>query len=358
MNRIINFLLIYRYLKIIFFTILISSCNKYLYPDITSFKSHIEGESFVLSSSNRSNFLYTNILPKSLKVYNTYSKSDSNFKLYKENIDYLVDYNNGTISRATKSTIPDYSNNPIYGITDFNQANFKNISNDSFFIYVDYDTYNLNTLSNKTYGFNFLNKFKNKLLRGDTIQVVSYGNSITAGGGATSNEYRFQIRWLKYLKCKFPKSNIQFKDVSIPGYSSKDGILLWDSHVGLTKPDIVLLGWGMNDANLGGATPLEYKNNLKQLVSMIREIKHAEVLIYSPFRPNDNWHYSSHSMHLFAKAAKEAAEETNCAYIDVFNIFELVFKRKDQSSVLQNNINHPNNFGHFLYFQAFKNMEF
>jgi hypothetical protein len=35
-----------------------------------------------------------------------------------------------------------------------------------------------------------------------------------------------------------------------------------------------------------------------------------------------------------------------------------VFKRKDQSSLLGNNINHPNDFGHWLYAQAFEAMHF
>jgi len=354
----IKYLILLKYFIFLNLIAIFLGCNKSISLQIASTENYIEGESFVLSSNIKSNFLYTSLIPKSLKVYSTYSKNDSNFKLYKEKLDYIVDYNNGTITRTKNSSIPDYSNHIFYSLNDFDQNNFTNFSNDSFFIYADYSTFNSNIISVKNKNFNLLKNFKNKLLSGDSIQVISYGNSITAGAGATSNEYRFQYRWLKYLKNTYPKSNIYFKDVSIPGYSSKDGILLWDNHVGLTNPDLVLLGWGMNDANLGGATPLEFKNNLKQLVKMIRELKHAEVIIYSQFRPNDNWHYSSHSMYLFANAAKEAAAETNSAYVDVFNIFELVFKRKNQSSILQNNINHPNNFGHFLYFQTFKNMQF
>jgi acyl-CoA thioesterase-1 len=44
--------------------------------------------------------------------------------------------------------------------------------------------------------------------------------------------------------------------------------------------------------------------------------------------------------------------------VNVYDIFEKVFARKDQPSLLSNNINHPNNFGHWLYFRAFKNLKF
>jgi hypothetical protein len=63
-------------------------------------------------------------------------------------------------------------------------------------------------------------------------------------------------------------------------------------------------------------------------------------------------------MNLYTEAAKKAAEIANCAYVNVYDIFEKVFARKDQPSLLSNNINHPNNFGHWLYFQAFKNLQF
>jgi hypothetical protein len=63
-------------------------------------------------------------------------------------------------------------------------------------------------------------------------------------------------------------------------------------------------------------------------------------------------------MNLYTEAAKEAAAISGCAFVDVYAIFEKVFARKDQPSLLSNNINHPNNFGHWLYFQTFKWLKF
>jgi hypothetical protein len=63
-------------------------------------------------------------------------------------------------------------------------------------------------------------------------------------------------------------------------------------------------------------------------------------------------------MELYAAATKQAALEANCAYVDVYSTWMKVFKRKDQSSLLGNNINHPNDFGHWLYAQAFEAMHF
>ena len=54
----------------------------------------------------------------------------------------------------------------------------------------------------------------------------------------------------------------------------------------------------------------------------------------------------------------QAAAEANCAYVDVYSTWEMVLQRKDQTSLLGNNINHPNDFGHWLYAQAFAALRF
>jgi acyl-CoA thioesterase-1 len=346
---------------IIIISSVITGCQKTFYLDTSKSISsyiNIKGESFVLADTNSSNFFYDSLILGSVHVRSKYLETDSNNKIYKEGIDYKIDYTRGTIKRINNSSIPNYSKNPTYGKVDFNQNDFIDFSNHPYFVHVDYNSMKKDLLTDTISQSQYLVKFKKKLESGDTISIVSYGNSITAGGEVSTNERRFQLRWIEYLKQIYPKSKIKFQDVSIPGYSSKDGILLWDSYIGKTSPDLVLLGWGMNDANLGGATPTEYKNNLKKLVQMIKKYKQSEVIIYSCFRPNENWYYSSHSMYLFASSAKSAAVESNSAYADVFNVFEKVFTRKNQSSILGNNINHPNDYGHWLYFQAFKNIKF
>ena len=91
---------------------------------------------------------------------------------------------------------------------------------------------------------------------------------------------------------------------------------------------------------------------------MIKEKKNANIIIYSTFPPNDNWHIGSHSMDQFAIVTKQAALELNSSYVDIYNTWIKVLKRKDQSSLLGNNINHPNAFGHWLYAKAFEAMYF
>ena len=61
--------------------------------------------------------------------------------------------------------------------------------------------------------------------------------------------------------------------------------------------------------------------------------------------------YSNHPF--FIRAA-----ESNCAYVNVFDTWARVLQRKDQPSLLGNNINHPDDFGHWLYLQSFVALSF
>lgn len=345
-------------LLLLMISCLVWSCKTVQHPVLVKGKNNIEGESFVLANTSASNFLYTSIIKGSVRVRSTYLPSDSGSITYQEGIDFTIDYKNGTIARTVNSRIPNYANHPLFEKINFDKNNFSNYSNNPYFIWVDYATRKKDLLLQATYQINYLAGLKNKLTLGSRINVVSSGNSIAAGGEATSEALRYQNRWVDYLKTKYPNATIQFEDVSLPGYTTAEAILKWDATVGQKNPDLILLGWGMNEANVGGITPSEYKNNLIALAQKSKQYKNAEVIIYSCFRPNENWRYASHKMELYTEAAKEAAAAANCAYIDVYGVYEKVFARKDQPSLLANNINHPNNFGHWLYFKAFLNMKF
>lgn len=318
----------------------------------------IEGESFVLAKTSPSNFLYTSIVKGSVTVRSTYLPTDSGSIIYTEGTDYTIDYKEGTIARTVGSRIPDYAKHPLFEKTDFDQNNFSNYSNNPFFVWVDYATKKRDILNDDKTSTVFLSKFKSKLENGEKVSIVSYGNSISAGIDLSNINDRLQNRWVHYLQTQYPKATINLQDASLPGYTTLEAIAYWETYIGKKNPDLVLLGWGMNEANIGGMSPKEYENNLVKLVQMTRAQNNAEVIIYSCFRPNENWHYSNHSMNLYTEAAKQAAEIANCAYVNVYDIFEKVFARKDQPSLLSNNINHPNDFGHWLYFQAFKNLKF
>lgn len=318
----------------------------------------VPGESLVLAGTQPGNLCFDGIVTGSLVLRSTYQPRQEKTVVYKEGSDFTVDYAKGTIARTEGSPIPDYSKHPLYGLKDFDHSKFRDFSNHPYFVWADYTTTNGRRWAEPNDQRPFLMKTRAKLQAGGPFQIVTYGDSITAGGEASTPDLRFQALYGKYLQGKFPAAKIDVQDVSISGRRAIDGINRWDEYIGKTSPDLALIGWGMNDHNIGGPSPEEYGKNLMKLVEMVRDRKGAETILYSTFPPNENWHFGSHRMPQFAAAAKRAASDAKCAYVNVFDTWELVLKRKDQSSLLGNNINHPNDFGHWLYEQAFEAMEF
>jgi len=324
-------------------------------------KMNVQGDSLVLAKTIPGKLCFDKIVKGSLTLRSTFLPGKEGSIVYTEGADYVVDYNKGTIARTEDSRIKDFSTNVLYGQKDFIHGNFPGFTNHPFFVWADYQTTNGKPFAKINDQSKYLADVRKKLEAGGPFLIATYGDSITAGGEASEPDLRFQARYGKYLQSKFPKAQIEVKDVSISGYASQQGIDWFDDkrYMGqIDKADLVLVGWGMNDHNIGTAEPEKYKQNLITQVKMIRERKGAEVIIFSTFPPNDDWHHSSHRMGQFAEAAKQAAAESNCAYIDVYSTWMMVLKRKDQPSLLGNNINHPNDFGHWMYEQAFEAMKF
>ena len=319
----------------------------------------VQGESLVLAKTRPGKLCFDHVEKGSLILRSTFVAEKEGGIVYNEGSDYIVDYVEGTISRTTNSRIPDYSTNCLHEQKDFDHNKYPDYGNHKWFVWADYRTTNGKPWAKPNDQSQYLVDIRKKLEAGGPFKVVSYGDSITAGGEASEVDFQFTRRYARYLQARFPKSKIEIQDVSIPGHTSRQGIDWFDKKMGtVEKLDLALVGFGMNDQNKGGVEPEKFKNNLIAIVKLIKERKGANVILFSAFPPHDNWHYGTHRMARFAAATQQAAAEANCAYVDVYGTWEMVLKRKDQSSLLSNNINHPNDFGHWLYEQAFEAMDF
>lgn len=320
----------------------------------------VKGESLVLAKTEPGMLGFDQVKAGTLTLRDSFVPDQANGIVYVEGRDYQVDYQKGTVVRTADSRIPDYATHAWYGKNDFDHKPDMH-SNHSYFVWADYRTDNGQAFARPNDQSRYLTATRRKLEAGGPFKIVTYGDSITAGGEASADKFQFRLRYAAYLQGKFPKAEITLQDVSIPGYTSKEGIAWFDQKIGtVERPDLALVGFGMNDHNIVGyGTELAtFKANLITLVRMIRERLGAEVILFSAFPPNDQWHYSSRQMDKYADATRQAAGEVNCAYVDVYGTWEMVLKRKDQPSLLNNNINHPNDFGHWLYAQAFEAMTF
>ncbi len=268
--------------------------------------------------------------------------------------DYELDRSAGTLRRTPGSRIPDFRTNSLFGIDDFDHSKFPGFGNLGFFAFVDYTYEPLIPWPVQPNQVEKLPRFRGKLARGETVRMIAFGDSITAGGDVSRPGLSFWQRWAGALERRWPHARVDALNGATGGDSTVQGLQRLSAKVLQLQPDLVLVGFGMNDHNLGGVPVDQFRANLEEMVRRIRADTQAEVILFSSFPPNPRWHYGSHRMEAYAAATAAAAQATHCAYADVYTNWQTVVARKKCEDVLGNNINHPNDFGHGIYFQVFE----
>ena len=275
--------------------------------------------------------------------------------VYEAGRDYLLDAT-GRIRRTHLSRIPDFGTNILYGKEDFNHNQFPGFGNGPFFVYVDYSHREKwqRPPAKPEFGPVCLPDTRKKLLAGDKVRRVAFGASITAGGEASEPGLIFWQRWAESLRARYPSAAIEVTNGATGGDTTVQGLQRLQDKVLQQKPDLVLIGFGMNDHNRPGhGVPIDaFTANLRKMIDRIRAGTGAEVVLFSAFPPNPKWHFGSHNMEAYADATEQVAREKRCTFADVYHLWETIAQRKKPEDLLANNINHPNDFGHWLYFQA------
>jgi acyl-CoA thioesterase I len=312
------------------------------------------GESLVLAGETPGKLLVEGIEAQTVEVRSTYLPGGI---VYERDRDYRVDPKAGTISRTVRSRIPDFATNVLYGKKEFDHNRFPGYGNGKFFVYVDYAFERPLKLASRRDVSTLLRGTIEKLRSGKPLKVIAFGDSITAGYDVSEESLQYPARYVKYLKNLFPNAAITLENTATAGDTTVKGLAKLDDKLLSRRPHLVLVAFGMNDHNRGGVAAKDFKANLKRIVNEIRDKTKADVILVSTCPPNPDWHLSSHNMEAYARATSEAADECRVAYADVYSVWQVVLARKDYPSLLGNNINHPNDFGHWLYLQALEALE-
>ncbi len=271
---------------------------------------------------------------------------------YVEGRDFVLDRAAGTVRRTPDSRIPDFRTNVLYGRKDFDHSRFPGFGNNGFFAFANYTLARAERWPVQPRQTALLKNTRAKLLSGQPVKIVAFGDSITAGGDATKPELVFWRRWTDELQHKHPRARVTAVNGATGGDSTVQGLQRLQAKVLDQKPDLVLIGFGMNDHNKGGVPIPQFEQNLQQIIARIRAGTQAEVVLFSAFPPNPRWKFGSHHMEDYAAATERVAREAGCAYANVFNNWQAMAARKKPEDLLGNNINHPNDFGHWIYYRV------
>lgn len=280
--------------------------------------------------------------------------SGSRSVVYVEGVDYDLDRAEGALRRRAGSRIPDWRGHPFYGANDFDhkRAAEEGFSSSPFLLSVDYAYVPDPGWPRQADQRPWLARSRAKLAAGGPFTMVALGDSITEGADASQPSRVFWRRYAAQLSERYPAARITAVGVATQGDTTRVGLARWASGVLPERPDLVLVAFGMNDHILGGIEPAEFEANLVELVRRIRSGTRADVVLVSTFPPNPRWHFASHRMGEYAAATARAADAAGCAYADVYHNWLSETARKKPEDLLANAVNHPTDYGHWIYAQV------
>jgi lysophospholipase L1-like esterase len=314
------------------------------------------GESVVFLGEEPARLAYPPSRDEPLRLRSTYLPGPAAVT-YEEGRDYAVDYAAGTLTRLAGSRLPDFRTNVLHGQDQFDHTKFPGYGNKPFFAFVDYRLAESVRWPAPPPQAERLRATQRKLAAGEPVTIVAFGDSITNGGEASVPELIFWQRWIADLRVKYPRTKITAINGATGGDTTTRGLQRLQAKVLEAKPDLVLIGFGMNDHNRRGVPLPEFERQLREMIARIRTDTTAEIVLFSTFPPNPRWLHGTNRMAEYAAVTARVAADTNCAYADVFNNWQAMAARKRPEDLLANNINHPNDFGHWIYYRVFAAME-
>ncbi|WP_181376475.1 SGNH/GDSL hydrolase family protein [Paenibacillus agaridevorans] len=285
--------------------------------------------------------------------------------IFKEHVDYVVDYERGVISRTSNSRIPDWSLHPMFGLKRFDHTLYADYSNQAYTVYAQYDYIadRYEREADPQIASSILPRTWSKLQAGAQVTYTVLGDSISTGGEASAEQWTYFNRLSRYLCEQYGPSagsGITLLNKAIGGETSKGGLARIERDVIPTRPDLVTIGYGMNDQSISAAgqvsaVPLpQFVENMETMIKLLREQTSCDIILVTPCSPNPDWQRTSGRTVDYAAALCELGIRYNVGVADAYAVWEAELAAgKTPGSLLLNNINHPNDYGHELYLQAF-----
>jgi acyl-CoA thioesterase I len=321
-------------------------------------RSHVSqqiGESVVLIGEEPAFLSHAPLADYPVRARSTYLPEAGTVQ-YVAGTDFILNGADGTLRRTRDSRVPDFRTNILFGKESFDHSQFPGYGNAGHFVFVDYAFADTNDWPSQLSQLEYLKVTRQKLMDSQPVRIVAFGDSITAGGNASQPALIFWERWADDLRKKYPAARITAVNGATGGDTTVQGLQRLRAKVLMEKPDLVLIGFGMNDNNINSVPVPAFQQNLLEMVARIRAQTRAEIILFSAFPHNPRWKFGSPRMAEYATATARAAREAGCAYADVFDNWQALALRKKPEDLLANNINHPNDFGHWIYYRVFQQL--
>jgi lysophospholipase L1-like esterase len=275
------------------------------------------------------------------------------YRVGQNRLDSLIVTADGTVAlRAGKEEKlcphpPDVSANELVVANVFVPVNFKSLA--PWQVFVIGDSYAEPDEQATVFRTTLVSKTLDKLRQGRPVKIVAWGDSVTAGGDASTKANAFPELFTSRMQERFKKSKITLINAGVGATHTAMRLPGIQKEVLDQSPDLVLIEF-VNDMGLSEAT---LRSNLDSAFAQIRAMG-AEIILITP-------HFTMPSLMNLdfprgkdsrpnVKVLREFAEDKAVALADVSRRWEhLELEGIPYTTYLRNGINHPDDRGHELF---------
>ena len=194
-----------------------------------------------------------------------------------------------------------------------------------------------------------LPKTLEKLKKGEDLRIVTWGDSVTAGGSSSTPDKAFPLLFAATLRNKYPQARISLVNAGIGGSSTWGRLKDIQAEVIAFKPDLVTIEF-VNDMGMDRKTVFEHYNSA---VDQIRAAG-AEVILLTPHFVMIPWMGFKTGWEPESRATvgflREFAKEKGICLADTSRRWEhLAIEGIPYMTLETNGINHPDDRGHQMF---------
>lgn len=189
-----------------------------------------------------------------------------------------------------------------------------------------------------------------KLKNGEDLYIVQNGDSISVGNNMSGckNIAPYLPIWGELFAAQLRSnydSNITFNNTSVGGMTSVWGLENVDKNIAKLSPDLVIIGFGMNDAS-GNMSKETFKANISGMIDRVRaQNPDAEFILVSSIVGNPAAGNVGMTIPQLREGIYELAQEyTGVAVADMTSIHSQLLEKKKYLDMTGNNINHINDY--------------
>ena len=194
-----------------------------------------------------------------------------------------------------------------------------------------------------------------RLRAGQKLTIAVSGDSISYGLNASGlvGTSPFMPAYPELIAAQLRqsfRSEIVLANRAVGGWGVPNGLNDLDALLA-TNPDLVIIAYGMND--VGRRNPDGYQTGIREMIAKIRSARpDAEMILVATMMGNEQWTHTPRDMFPKYRDSLAALAGQGIAIADLTSLWTEMLKRKNDSDLTGNGVNHPSDFGHRVYASA------